>query len=279
MSFTNDEDSGGDERMPPITATIKDAGVDYREYDNGGEESRLVVLLDPDSDVFGVQTVILSNNHILKVKPDARDIRVGGPERGFNLEIIGSVIKSGKLGYKAALWMAKLKALGVKTPEDTGDLSELIGTKAVFKQLTYNEAKGRPKRDTEKVFWVPVELVLTPDPINGDSETEKPAEDQKADPPVIFPTLEEDILANVDGKTEAEIVEWFEQSSHYDGKTVVPLFVALGALTGKVITENAGVYKRGISEPIAQKEVKREADDLGPGEAGDAARTSIGVNI
>jgi hypothetical protein len=278
MGFTNNEDSEGD-RMPPLTATIKDAGVNYREYDNGNEESRLVVLLDPDSDVFGVQTVILSNNHILKVNPNARNIRVGGPERGFDLEIIGSVIKSGKLGYKAALWMAKLKALGVKTPEDTGDLSEIIGIKAVFKQLTYNEVKGRPKRDDEKVFWVPVELVLTPDPINGDSETEKPAEDQKVYPPIIFPTLEEDILANVDGKTEAEIVEWFEQSSHYDGKTVVPLFVALGALTGKVITENAGVYKRGISEPIAQKEVKHEADDLGPGEAGDAALTSIGVNI
>lgn len=279
MSFTNEEDGSGDGRMPPISATIKDVGVDYREYDNGSEESRLVVLLKPDSDVFGVQTVILSNNHILKVKPDARDIHVGGPEHGFNLEIIGSVIKSGKLGYKAALWMAKLKALGVKTPEDTGDLSELIGIKAVFKQLTYNEAKGRPKRDTEKVFWVPLELVSIEEKASTENIAEEPVEDQKEYPPVILPTLEEGILANVDGKTEAEIVEWFEQSAHYDGKTVVPLFVALRALTGKVITENAGVYKRAIWEPTAQKEVKHEADDLGAGEEAGASLTPIGANI
>jgi hypothetical protein len=276
MSFTSDEDSGGDGRMPPISATIKDVGVDYREYDNGSEESRLVVLLEPDSDVFGVQTVILSNNHILKVKPNARNIRVGGPERGFNLEIIGSVIKSGKLGYKAALWMAKLKALGVKTPEDTGDLLELIGIKAVFKQLTYNEAKGRPKRDTEKMFWVPIELVSTPESTNADSKTEEPTKELKIEPPVILRTLEEDILSNAEGKNEAELVSWYEGSTHYNGSTVVPLFVVLTEMSGQgKLKEKNGIYEVGIGEPVAPKE-----DDLGGiDEEKGSPLTPIGINV
>jgi hypothetical protein len=279
MGFTNDEEGGGDGRMPPIVATIVDACVDYREYDNGNEESRLVVLLKPDSEVFGVQTVILSNTHILKVKPNERDIRVGGSEHGFTLEIIGNVINSGKLGYKAALWMAKLKALNVKIPEDTGDLSELIGIKALFKQLTYNEAKGRPKRETEKVFWVPVELVSTSVKTSVESTVEKPVEEEEVEQPSAPRTLEEDILSNAEGKSEADLVNWYEGSVYYNGNTVVPLFVALTEMSGQgKLKEQKGVYKVGIGEPIA--EVKQEVDDFGPLEEEQGAPSaSLGVNI
>lgn len=276
MGFTNDEDSDGDGRMPPISATIIDIGVDYREYDDGNDESRLVVFLKPDSDVFGVQTVILSNDHILKVKSNERNVRVGGPERGFDLVIIGNVIESGKLGYKAALWMAKLKALNVKTPEDTGDLTELIGIKAVFKHLTYNEAKGRPKRDAEKAFWVPVELVSTPVKTSIANTVDEPVEKLTEEQSSIIRTLREDILANVDGKTESEIVEWFEKSQHYDGKTVVPLFAELTKMgeEGKLKEKN-GVYEVDIEKLGAQAK-----DDLGVICAeNDSPLPPLGVNI
>jgi hypothetical protein len=259
MGFTNDEEGGGDGRMPPIVATIVDIGVDYRDYGDGNEESRLIVFWKPENNVFGVQTEILSNSGLLKVEPETRVIRVGGSERGFDIEIIGNVILSGKLGYKAALWMTKLKALGVKTPEDSGDLKELIGVKAAIKQLTYNEAKGRPKKDSEKVFWIPTEIYSMSrgeEPDLGNAT--KVLEDRK-------PTLEEDIQANAEGKTESGLVDWYEGSRHYDGKSVVPLFVALSEITGQgAIKIEGDVYTVGIREPIAARAAEGLSDDLGP---------------
>jgi hypothetical protein len=262
MGFTNNEDSDGDGRMPPLTATIVDVGVDYRDYGDDKDESRLIIFWKPDNDVFGIQTEILSNSTVLNVTPAPRVIRVGGSERGFDLEVIGHVIKSGKLGYKAAVVMAKLKALGVKTPEDTGDLRELIGVKAVIKQLTYNEAKGRPKKDSEKVFWVPVEIISGPE---SQVPTEEEVTQQEKKEPVedvITPSLKEDILANAEGLNEGKLVEWFEKSVHYDGTTVVPLFVALTEILGAgSIAEKDGVYVVGIKESIAAAE--GHSDDLG----------------
>jgi hypothetical protein len=259
MGFTNDEEGGSDGRMPPIVATIVDIGVDYRDYGDDNKESRLIVIWKPGNDVFGVQTEILSNSGLLKVESDARVIRVGGAERGFDIEIIGNVILSGKLGYKAALWMTKLKALGVKTPEDSGDLKELIGVKAAIKQLTYSEAKGRPKKDSEKVFWVPTEICSMPQEEEPDQKnTTKVPEDRK-------PTLEEDIQANAEGKTESGLVEWYEGSRHYDGKSVVPLFIALSEITGQGAIKLVGdAYTAGIREPIAARAAEGFSDDLGP---------------
>jgi hypothetical protein len=259
MSFTIDEEGSGDGRMPPIVATIVDIGVDYRDYGDDNEESRLIVIWKPENDVFGVQTEILSNSGLLKVEPETRVIRVGGSERGFDIEIIGNVIQSGKLGYKAALWMTKLKALGVKTPGDSGELKELIGVKALIKQLTYNEAKGRPKKDSEKVFWVPTEIYsMSPEEEPDLRNDTKVSEGRK-------PTLEEDIIANAEGKTESGVVEWYEGSQHYDGKSVVPLFVALSEITGQgAIKIKGDVYTVDLREPIAAGAAKGLSDNLGP---------------
>jgi hypothetical protein len=269
MGFTTDEEGDGDGRMPQIVATIVDIGVDYRDYGDGNEESRLIVIWKPENDVFGVQTEILSNSGLLKVEPEIRAIRVGGSERGFDIEIIGNVILSGKLGYKAALWMAKLKALGVKTPEDSGDLKELIGVKAAIKQLTYNEAKGRPKKDLEKVFWVPTEIYsMSPDEEPDQGNATKVPEDRK-------PTLEEDIQVNAEGKTESGLVEWYEGSRHYDGKSVVPLFVALSEKTGQgAIKFEGDVYTVGIREPIAARAAGGVSGDLGQIEEEEAHSSS-----
>jgi hypothetical protein len=168
--------------------------------------------------------------------------------------------------------MAKLKALGVKTPADTGDLSELIGIKAVIKQLTYNEAKGRPKKDSEKVFWLPIEIIPTAalegeDGAKGTRQKDtKPSESERESvvPPLVLLTLEEDIQHAADSLSEAGLIEWYEKSRHYDGKTVVPLFMAITKMLEQgAMIEKDGVYKVGISEPIANVAEKALIDDLG----------------
>jgi hypothetical protein len=160
--------------------------------------------------------------------------------------------------------MAKLKALGVKTPEKTGDLKELIGIKAVIKQLTYNEAKGRPKKDSEKVFWVPVEIISGIGNQVLKEEEVPPQEKIEEVEDVITPTLKEDILAHAEGLDEVKLAEWFEKSVHYDGTTVVPFFMALTELLGAgAMKEKDGVYMVGVLEPIANAAEKALVDDLG----------------
>ena len=248
MGFTSDDDSG-DGRLPDITAVITNIGIDYREYDNGNDEHRLVVTWEPDGDVFGTQTATLSTYSILKIVPEASVIHVGGEENGFDLEILGHVIEEGKLGYKAAVWMKKLEELGVKIPSESGNLHELIGVKAVLHQMTFNETKGREKLEREKPFWMPIEIVSTSKGIHaGVSETKADeVEDDLSE--TLELSLHDAVLEEASGKAEKELIEWF-LNSVYSGedKSVVPLFVVISGLVNDgVLKVQNGIYVRYIS--------------------------------
>jgi len=245
MGFTSDEDENRGDGLPDITAVMTDIGIDYREYDNGNDENRLVVIWEPEGDVFGTQTVTLSTYNLLTVEPNAKDIRVGGEENGFNIEIIGHVIKEGKLGYKAAIWMNALEALGVKIPSDSGDLHELIGIKAVLRQMTFSEAKGNEKREREKPFWMPIEIVPVAEPqpsIGGSGAKSEIMPSERS--------LRDAVLEVAPGMSEKELIEWYG-SSEYQGldESVVPLFVAVSEIMkeGLQKVEN-GIYVKPRSE-------------------------------
>jgi len=257
MGFTTDEDSGENGRMPDIVAELIDIGVDYRQYDDGNEENRLIVIWKPENEVFGRQTSILSAANLLTVKPAARDIRVGGAENGFDIEIVGDVILKGNLGYKAGIWMKKLEDLGVKTPGETGNLRELIGTTAVISEKTYNETKGKPAKPSEKPFWIPIEIKPTtkkedPAPEAEEAEHEK----QKA-------TLEEVLLTVAPGKDEKGLVAWHESSVYYNGTTAVPLFKAIAMLrdAGK-LEVSEGVFRRGAVNLPGEEELGDDLPDI-----------------
>lgn len=238
MGFTSSENGGG---LPDITAVISNIGVDYREYDNGNDESRLVIIWEPEDENFSTQTEILSTYNVLDVEPDKSVIRVGSEENGFDLELIGSVIKNGVLGYKAAVWMKQLEDLGVKVPSETGNLGELIGLKAVLRQMTYNEVKGRSRKENEKPFWVPIKVMATAQMPADDKE--KVEEVCSVSPPI---SLAKALLAVAPGKVEAEMLKWFQMSVYIgEDKSVVPLFAALDAAIkdGRLKIEN-GAYVR-----------------------------------
>jgi hypothetical protein len=226
MGFTTDEDGGGNGRMPDLVAELVDIGVDYRQYDDGNEENRLVVIWKPDNDVFGRQTSILSMSNLVSVKPAPRVIRVGGEENGFNIEIIGDVISKGKLGYKASAWMGKVEKLGVKTPGDSGDLKELIGVRAVISEMTYNESKGNDPKSAEKPFWMPIEIRPT-------VKKEEPVKEL----PKKMQALEEVLPGAALGKSEKELVAWYEESGYYNGVSAVPLFKAIAMFRDAGILE------------------------------------------
>ena len=236
MGFGTEDKENGNGGLPDISATIIDIGIDYREYDNGNDENRLVVLWKPDSDTFGIQTAILSTYNVLKVKPSPRIVRVGGSENGFDLEIIGDVIEEGVLGYKAAVWMNKLESLGVPIPSDSGDLRELIGTKAVLKQMTYREAKGNKRGEGEKPFWMPIEII---------DQKEKPAQSDEVEVSTT-PTLSlyDAVKAVAPGKSEKEIVDWYIDSDYIEeDNSVVPLYLMFDRLMkdGQLMAQN-GIY-------------------------------------
>ena len=238
MGFTSDEEPGSGGRMPDIEAEITNIGVDYREYNDGNAENRLIVIWKPTGEVFGTQTEILSNSGLLKVVPSPQNIQVGGEEHGFNIEVLGDVIEgNGKLGYKAALWMNTLSKLGVRVPSKSGDLKELKGLTAVLSQKTYNEAMGREKTEKEKPFWVPIKILKLPD---GPGVVQ-PAPSESVETTKL--SLEDAVLAVVDFKAEKELVDWYERSSYYNGVTSVPLFKVIDSLKAKgaIKTEN-GVY-------------------------------------
>ena len=238
MGFSTDEEPGSGGRMPDIEAEITNIGVDYREYNDGNEENRLIVIWKPKGEVFGTQTEILSNSGLLNVLSRPQNIQVGGQEHGFNIEVLGDVIEGdGKLGYKAALWMNALSQLGVKVPSKSGDLKELKGLTAVLSQKTYNEAMGREKTEREKPFWVPIKILKFP----GDSGVVEAAPSEPVETTTL--SLEGAILAVVAFKAEKELVDWYERSSYYNGVTSVPLFKAIDALkaAGAIKAEN-GVY-------------------------------------
>ena len=250
MGFTSDEDENRGDGLPDITAVIIDIGIDYREYDNGNDENRLVVIWEPEGDVFGIQTVTLSTYNLLTVEPDPKDIWVGGEENGFNIEILGYIIKEGKLGYKAAVWMKALEALGIKIPSDSGNLHELIGIKAVLRQMTFSEAKGNEKREREKPFWMPIEIVSTPNvsvPTNVvDADSELVTTPEKS--------LHDAVLAVAPEKTEKELIDWFTTSVYLgEDISVVPLFMEIGNLTSEGLLKSVnGVYIR-IGEIVEAK--------------------------
>ena len=255
MGFTSDESSGNDGRLPDITAVITDIGIDYREYDNGNDEHRLVVIWEPDGDVFSTQTETLSTYNILKIKPEASVIHVGSEENGFDLDILGHVIEEGKLGYKAAVWMKKLEELGIKTPSDSGDLHELIGVKAVLHQMTFNEAKGREKLEREKPFWMPIEIISVSKGIRaGVSETKvNGVEDDLSE--TSERSLHDAVLEEASGKAEKELVEWYTNSVYIgEDKSIVPLFKAIGELVneGALKLQN-GIYVRYVSADMSGK--------------------------
>ena len=250
MGFTTDGEGNG--RLPDITAVITNVGIDYREYDSGDNENRLVVVWEPEGDVFSTQTEILSTYNILKVKPNKSAIRVGGSENGFDLEILGHIIIEGKLGYKASVWMDKLEELGVKVPSDSGNLQELIGVKAVLRQLTYNEVKGGEAGDREKPFWMPIEILPT---------TEKPPEDVVQD--AEFTVVKDDLSAVPErslhdavnlvapGMAEKELVEWYMKSVYArKDASVVPFYVVIEELLGeKLLKVQNGIYMRLGTQP------------------------------
>ena len=238
MGFTSDEEPGSGGRMPDIEAEITNIGVDYREYNDGNEENRLIVIWKPKGEMFGTQTEILSNSGLLKVVPSPQNIQVGGQEHGFNIEVLGDVIEGdGKLGYKAALWMNTLSQLGVKVPSKSGDLKELKGLTAVLSQKTYNEAMGREKTEREKPFWVPIKILKFP----GDPGVVEAAPSESVETKKV--SLEDEIFAVIEFKAEKELVDWYERSIYYNGVTSVPLFKAIDTLKtlGKVKVKN-GVY-------------------------------------
>lgn len=253
MSFSTDGDGGGDGDYPPVAATIVDIGVDYRDYGDGNEENRLIVIWDPEGDKLGRQTSILSTSNLLEVVPKASVMRVGGPDNGFDLEIIGDVVTKGVLGYKASVVMNALKDLGVKLPEGTGALRELVGIKAMIKQKTYNEAKGRERKAAEKEFWIPVELVGQP--VSGENAVIEP---EAAKVPEV--SLFDAVLGAIHGMAEKELVEWFEDSRYYKGSKV-PLYKVVDELVGSgtVKLEN-GVYVR-VGQAMEEKEDSTVTED------------------
>jgi hypothetical protein len=241
MGFTTDEKGGKNGRIPDLVAELVDIGVDYRHYDDGNEENRLVVFWKPDNDVFGKQTSILSMSNVVSVEPAARDIWVGSPENGFNIELIGNVILKGNLGYKASAWMAKLEKLGVKTPGESGDLKELIGLRAVISEMTYNESKGNTAKTAEKPFWMPIEIKLAP----KKQEPTRAPEPEKAKQKQL---LEEILPIVALGKSEKEVVAWYEGASgYYNGISAVPLFKAIAILrdAGVLEVQNGVFIERG----------------------------------
>lgn len=247
MGFVTDGEGNG--RLPDITAVISNVGIDHREYDSGDSENRLVIVWEPEGDVFSTQTEILSTYNIIKVEPDKSVIRVGGSENGFDLEIKGHTIMEGTLGYKAAVWMNKMEELGVKIPSDSGDLRELIGVKAVLNQMTYNEVKGRDAIDREKPFWMPIKILSTPTKEGTIKENVVDAEFAEAEDGIsVTPerSLHDAVLVVAPKMSEKELVEWFTKSV-YAGKegSVVPLYVVIGELQGeKLLNVQNGIYVR-----------------------------------
>jgi len=255
MGFTSDEDENRGDGLPDITAVMTDIGIDYREYDNGNDENRLVVIWEPEGEVFGTQTVTLSTYNLLTVTPDAKDIWVGGEENGFNIEIIGHIIKEGKLGYKAAIWMKALEALGVKIPSDSGDLHELIGIKAVLRQMTFSEAKGNEKREREKPFWMPIEIVPTPEKAKGVDDLGEDVVEAEKKSDI---SLHDAVIWKAPGMSEKELVEWYTSSDYLgsDG-SVVPLFVEIsGVMKDGLLKVENGVYVK--SRPETEKGKREE---------------------
>jgi hypothetical protein len=250
MGFSTDGE-GSDGDYPPIAATIVDIGVDYRDYKDGNEENRVIIIWDPEGDKLGRQTSILSTSNLLEVEPKASVMRVGGPDNGFDLEIIGDVVTKGVLGYKASVVMNALKGLGVKLPDGTGALRELVGIKAMIKQKTYNETKGRERGSAEKEFWVPVELLGQP--VSGE---ETPAAPEAAKTPER--SLADAVLAVLAKKGEKELVEWFGGSVYYEGSDL-PLFKALdGWIQSGAAKLVNGVYVR-IEDEIPEDDLSEHA--------------------
>jgi hypothetical protein len=253
MSFSTDE-NGGDDDYPPVAATIMGIGVDYRDYGDGNEENRLIVIWEPEGDKLGRQTSILSTSNLLSVEPKASVMRVGGSDNGFDLDIIGDVVTKGVLGYKASIVMNALKDLGVKLPEETGALQELVGVKAMIKQKTYNEAKGRERRPAEKEFWVPVELlgqVVTGEVTSEESVAAKSPEVPLADA----------VRSQLSGKTEKELVDWFEDTKYYEGSDI-PLFRAIDEWRrAGIAKQENGIYYVQVGEKTPETENTTALED------------------
>lgn len=154
----------GDDRYPDMPAEITDIGVDYREYEDRGQH-RLIVVLKPmeEDSPLSVQTVILNTSDILEVGGKESVITVGTSESAFELSV-HDTIKGGTIKGKARTWLGKLTKLGVKIPNETGYLPELLGLQAEWRQMTYSEAIGRKANVEyeEKRFWVPMKILRQP---------------------------------------------------------------------------------------------------------------------
>jgi hypothetical protein len=154
----------GDDRYPDMPAEIVDIGVDYREYEDRGQH-RLIVVLKPmeEDSPLSVQTVILNTSEVLDVGGRESVITVGTSESAFELNV-HDTIKGGTIKGKARTWLSKLTKLGVKIPNETGYLPELLGLQAEWRQMTYSEAIGRKANVDyeEKRFWVPMKILRQP---------------------------------------------------------------------------------------------------------------------
>ena len=154
----------GDDKYPDMPAEIVDIGVDYREYEDRAQH-RLIVVLKPmeEDSPLSVQTVILNTSDVLDVGGKESVITVGTSESAFELNV-HDTIKGGTIKGKARTWLSKLTKLGVKIPNETGYLPELLGLQAEWQQMTYSEAIGRKANVEyeEKRFWVPMKVLRQP---------------------------------------------------------------------------------------------------------------------
>lgn len=222
MGFTH---STGGDRMPDMVAKLTNIGFDYQKYRDGKEEHRLIIVLTPEDKDARIQTDWISTGSVLKLSGEKQTVMVGGGDNSFELNLVGDLVEVGDLQYKSSVWLDKLESLEIPIPSQTGDMKELLGLKAKWHQTTYNEAVGRKAKDSEKMFWVPVELIAAPTP---------------------HKSLKQDLLAALteEGRTEDKVIEWYKHTDHYNGTATTPVILLLDSLekSGEIEKDEAGLF-------------------------------------